>query len=128
MNRIRENILPDYHSFKRHSEFEEYFVPDREHPSYSWNVLIYTSLGHSLLVAMTNGTCVKYSMAPQAYKNVSTHAHETSGWIILSRLLNSCAPHLGGMNGDVQSDLSTMAFNNREKLGYFHSRIHIIHK
>ena len=64
--RLREDLLPDYQSIKRHSKFEEYFFPYHNHPSYSWNVHIYTSLGHSLLVAMTNGTCIKYSMAPQA--------------------------------------------------------------
>ena len=72
---------------------------------------------------MTNDTFVKSSMAPQAYKIVSTHAHETSGWIILFRLLNSRAPHLGGMNGKIQSDLATLAFRNGEQLEYFHSRI-----
>ena len=62
-------------------------------------------------------------MAPQAYKVVSTHAHDISGWTILSRLLHSRAPHLGGMNGDVKSDLATLAFRNGEQLEYFHSRI-----
>ena len=62
-------------------------------------------------------------MAPQAYKVVSTHAHEISGWTILSRLLHSRAPHIGGINGDVQSDLSTLAFKNGEQLEDFHSRI-----
>ena len=62
VTRLREDLLPDYYSINRHSEFEEYFVPDRNHPSYSWNVQIYTSLGHSLLVAMTNDTCVKSSI------------------------------------------------------------------
>ena len=72
---------------------------------------------------MTNDTCVKSSVAPQAYKVISTHAHEISGWNILSRLIHSCAPHLGGMNGDVQSDISTLAFRNGEQLEDFHSRI-----
>ena len=78
VNRLREYLLTYYQSIKRHSQFEEYFIPDRDHPSYSWNVQIYTSLGHSLLVAMTNNTCVKSSMASQAYKVFSTHAHEIS--------------------------------------------------
>ena len=73
---------------------------------------MYTSLGHSLLLAMNNDTCVKSSMAPQAYKFVSTHAHEISGWTILSRLLYSRAPHLGGIN-----------VRNGEQLEDFHSRI-----
>ena len=34
-----------------------------------------------------------------------------------------CAPHIGGMNGDVKYDLATLTFNNGEKLEYFHSRI-----
>ena len=38
VTRLREDLLPDYQSIKTHSEFEEYFVPDRDHPSYSWNV------------------------------------------------------------------------------------------
>ena len=104
-------------------EFKECFVPDRNHISYSWNLQVYTSLGHSLLVAMTNDTSVKSSMAPQAYKVVSTHAHEISGWTILSRILYSRAPHLGGMNGYVKSDLATLAFRNGEQLEYFHGRI-----
>ena len=46
VTRLREDFLPDYRSIKRNSEFEEYFVPDSDHPSYSWNIQIYTSLGH----------------------------------------------------------------------------------
>ena len=62
-------------------------------------------------------------MAPQAYNFVNTHANEISAFTILSRLLNSCAPHLGGMNGDFQYDLSTLEFNKGEQLEDFHSRI-----
>ena len=58
-------------------------------------------------------------MAPQSYKVVSTHDHEISGWTILSILLHSRAPHLGGMNCNVQSDIATLAFNNGEKLKIF---------
>ena len=72
---------------------------------------------------MTNETCVKYYVTPQAYKVVRNHAHDISGWTILPRLIYSCAPHLGGMNGDFQSDLATLAFNNGEKLEDFHDRI-----
>ena len=88
VTRIREDLLPYYQSIKRHSEFKEYFVSDRDLPSYSCNVIVYTSLGHSLLVAIQNYTCVKSFMAPKAYKVFSTHAHEISGWTILSRLLH----------------------------------------
>ena len=38
------------------------------------------------------------------------------------------APHLGGMNGDVKSDLATLALNNGEQLEDFHSRILRIQK
>ena len=62
-------------------------------------------------------------MAPQAYKVVSTHAYEISGCTILSRLLHSRAPHIGEMNGDVQSDIASLAFRNGEQLEDFHSRI-----
>ena len=107
VNRLREYLLPDYQSIKRHSEFEEYFIPDRDHPSYSWNAQIYTSLGHSLLGEMTNDTCVKSFMENKAYKVVSTHAHEISGCNVLYRLIHSHTTHIGGTNGDVQSDLAT---------------------
>ena len=61
-----EYLIPSYQSIKRNSEFEEYSVPHRDHPSYYWNDQTYTSLGHSLLVELTHYTCEKYSMAPQA--------------------------------------------------------------
>ena len=62
-------------------------------------------------------------MAPQAYEVVRTHAREISGWTILSRLLHSRAPHLGGVNGGVQSDIDTLALKNREQLEGFHISI-----
>ena len=62
-------------------------------------------------------------MAPQAYKVVTTHSHEISRWNIISRLLHSHYPHLGGMNGDVKSDLATLTFKNGEQHEYFHGRI-----
>ena len=37
--------------------------------------------------------------------------------------MHSRAPHLGGMNGDVQSDLSTLDFKKGEHIEDFHSRI-----
>ena len=123
---IKENLLPSYQSIKIHSEFSEYFISYRDHPSYSWNVQIYTSLVHSLLVAMTNDTCVKYSMEHQAYKVFRTNAHEILRCTIISRLLHSRAPHLGGINGYVKSELANMAFKNGEQLGEFHSRILIL--
>ena len=66
VTRLREYLLLDYQSIKRHYHSEEYSIPDHDHPSYSWNVQICTSLVHSLLAAMTNDTCVKPSMAPQS--------------------------------------------------------------
>ena len=62
-------------------------------------------------------------MAPHAHKVISTHAYEISGWTILSRILHSRAPNLVGMNGDVQSDLATLAFKNGEQLEDFHGII-----
>ena len=120
VTRLKVELLPDYLSVKINYEFKECFVPDRNHTSYSYNIQVYNSLGHSLLVAMTNNTCVKSSMSPQAYKIVSTRAHEISGWNILSRLLHSSAPHLVGINSDVQSDPATLSFRNGEQLEDFH--------
>ena len=31
VTRLREYLLPAYHSIKIHSDFEEYFIPDRDH-------------------------------------------------------------------------------------------------
>ena len=62
-------------------------------------------------------------MEPQSYKVFSTHDHEISGFTILSRLIHSRALHIGGMNGDVQYDLATLAFKNGEQLEDFHSSI-----
>ena len=76
-----------------------------------------------MLVTLTNDTCIKYSMVHQAYNVVSTYAHEISGLTILSRILHSRATNLGGTNGDVQSDIATLVFNNGKQLEYFHSRI-----
>ena len=59
VTRLREDLLPAYQPTKRHSEFEEYFISYRDHPSYYWNAQTYNSIGHSLLVALTNDTCVK---------------------------------------------------------------------
>ena len=58
-------------------------------------------------------------MAPQDYKVVNTHAHEISGWTIISRLLYLHAPNIRGMNGDFQSDLATLT-KNGEQLEDFH--------
>ena len=69
---------------------------------------------------MTNETCVKSSIAPQAYNVVSTHAHEISGWAILSRLVHLCDPNLVGINGYVKYDLDTLDFKNGEQLEDFH--------
>ena len=78
------------------------------------------------MVVVNIDTCVKYSLAPQAYKVVDRNAHEISVWNILYRLLHSHAYYLGGMNGDVQSDLSTLAFKNIEQLEDCHIIIIIL--
>ena len=59
-------------------------------------------------------------MATQDYKGVNNHANEISGCTIISRLLYARAPHIGGMNGDIQSDLATLVFKNGEQLEDFH--------
>ena len=60
-------------------------------------------LDTNFLIASTNGTYVKYFTVPQAYKVVTTHAHEIPGWKILSRRIHARTPHIGGINGDFQS-------------------------
>ena len=62
-------------------------------------------------------------MAPQACKVSSTNAHEILGGTILSRLIHSRAPHLGGINVNVQYYLATLAFNNGEQHEDSHIRI-----
>ena len=65
-------------------------------------------------------------MAPKAYKVFSTLAHEILGRKIISRLLHARSPHLGGMNGDVKSDLSTLEFKSGEKIEDIHRIILIL--
>ena len=65
-------------------------------------------------------------MGPQAYKVVSTHDHEISGWKIIYRLIHSRAPRIGGMNGDIQYDIANLVFKNKERLEYFHIIIIIL--
>ena len=91
-------------------------MPDNSKPSYSWNEQTYNSLRQSLLVALKNAICIKSYMAPQDYKFFPTHAHEIQGWNILSITLHAQAPNLGGMNGDFQSELATLDFNQGGKL------------
>ena len=112
-NRPREYLLPANQYIKRHSEYEEYFAPYFDHPSYCWDAQTYNSLVHSLLVELTNNTYVKYSMEHQAYIVVNYHDHEISVWKILSRIIHARAYNPGGMNGDLQSDISTLESNNR---------------
>ena len=88
-------------------------IPYRDHHSYSWNAQTYTSFWHTLLLAIINDTCVKYSMSPQSYKVVITCAHKIWGWTFLSRLIHARSPHMGRINDDVQSELATLAFKNR---------------
>ena len=57
-------------------------------------------------------------MAPQSYKVVNIHAHVISEWTTLFRLLHARAFHLGGMHGDVQSDIATPELKNGEKLEF----------
>ena len=59
-------------------------------------------------------------MLPQSYKVVATHAHEISGWKIISIIIHEWNPNLGGINGDIQSDLATLTFKNREQTQGFH--------
>ena len=76
-----------------------------------------------MLVALTNGICVEYYMAPQAYNFVNTHDHEILGWKIISKIIHAQAPNIVGMICDIQSDLSTLAFNKKELFEDFNIRI-----
>ena len=58
VTRLREKLLPDFLSINKNDYFKEYIVPDPNHSSYTWNLQVYKFLGQSLLVAMTNDTCV----------------------------------------------------------------------
>ena len=69
-----------------------------------------------MLLALTNYTCVKYSMSTQAWKVFTTHAHEISGYKIISRIIHARDPHLGVMNVDIQSDIVTLELKNVEQI------------
>ena len=38
VNRLQEDLLPGYQSIKINSEFDKYLIPDRDHPSCSFNL------------------------------------------------------------------------------------------
>ena len=75
---------------------------------------------------MTNDTCVKSSIPTQSYKVISTRAMKSQERTILYLILHSRATNLGGTNGDVQSDLATLAFKKIEQLEDFHIIILIL--
>ena len=58
-------------------------------------------------------------MAAQTYKIATTYAHEIPKCTILYRLIYARNSHLGGMNGDIQSDLDNMAPKQGENLMIF---------
>ena len=91
VTRLLEDLLPTYQYINRYYDFKEYFVPDCDHPSYYWNIHNFNSLGYSLLAALTNDTCIKYFMLPQAYKVVNTHDHEIYVWNFYPDL-SMCGP------------------------------------
>ena len=115
-DKLREGVLPFYQLLTIKMAFHERFFPDRAHPFYTWNEQTFTSLGHYLLVALTNKTCTNYFKDPQAYKIVNIHAHEVSRYIILFRLIHEISPHIGLISGDVQSNLATLGFKWLEQL------------
>ena len=62
-------------------------------------------------------------MEHQDYKVVNTHAHEISVWTILSRIIHKRATNIGGMNGGVQSNVTTLEIKKGEQFEDSHSRI-----
>ena len=62
-------------------------------------------------------------MVPQRYKVSTSHDKEILGWTILSRLLHTIGPHIGGTNVEVQSELATLSSKKLEQLDGFHNRI-----
>ena len=105
--------FPAYQEIKQHYYFYEQCVPDRSHPSYYCNNFTYNSLSYSIFVSLTNENFIKYPMAPQAYNIVITHANNILRCTILSIIIYDRDPHLGGMNGDVQSNFSTLSFKQK---------------
>ena len=74
-------------------------------------------------MALTNSNCVKSSIETQSYKVVNIHAREIPGGKFLSRIIHALNPNLGETSGDIQSEISTLALKNGEKLEIFHRRI-----
>ena len=62
-------------------------------------------------------------MEPQAFKVVTTHTNKIFVCTILSITISDRYSHLGGMNVDVQPDLATLEFKQRENVEGFHERI-----
>ena len=110
ITRLQSDIFPAYQKIKQHYYFYEHCVSDRSYPSYYCNICAYNYLSYSIFVSLTNENFIKYPMAPQAYKIFITHANEIVRWTIISIIIYDRDPHLGGMNGDVQSNFSTLSF------------------
>ena len=128
VNRLQEDLLTSQQSKKLHSKFHKYLISYRSPPSCYCNAHIYTYLVHSLLLAFTNDTCIKYSMVLQSYKFITTHDHEISVCNILSILLQELPPCIEGINIYFQFELATLAFKQGEKLESFYIRILIPQK
>ena len=62
-------------------------------------------------------------MEPQAFKVVTTHTNKIFVCTILSITISDRYSHLGGMNGDVQTNLATLEFKKRKNDEVFHERI-----
>ena len=78
---------------------------------------------HSLLVEFTNYTCINNSLYLEGSKFITTYGHEISLCNLLSWLIHSHAPHLGGDTGGVHTDLATLFFKNGEHLEDFYNHI-----
>ena len=54
VTKLRVHLLPNFLDIKQNNDFKEYIVPFPNHVAFKWNSQVYDSIGHSLLVALTN--------------------------------------------------------------------------
>ena len=97
--------------------FQPFLILELSYVHFPWSIFF---------VDFTNETCIKYSMAHQACKVVTTYTQKISLWNVLFIIIHARPPHIGGMNNGVQSNFSTFESKQWEQIEYLNEIILII--
>ena len=70
-------------------------------------------------MVFTNETCIKNPLYTELYKVGTIYSHESSGYVMISRILHTCDPNLVSDNGDLHTYISTLDLKNENLLKTF---------